>query len=57
MNNAFKVGSGGRGKGKWGGEGKGEVGGRRSGGKGKGKWGKGERWMAKIFFLKNLALD
>ena len=61
MNNAFKVGSGGRGKGEGkgevGGEGKGEVGGRRSGGKGKGKWGKGERWMAKIFFLKNLALD
>ena len=47
------------GKEKWG---EGEVGERGSGGKG--KWGKGERgkgkgerWMAKIYFLKNLALD
>ena len=44
------------GKEKWG---EGEVGERGSGGKGKGERGKGkgERGMAKIYFLKNLALD
>lgn len=40
MNNAFKVGSGGRGKGKWGGKGKGKWGEGEVGGKG--KWGEGE---------------
>ena len=49
MNNAFKVGSGGRGKGKWGGKGKGKWGEGEVGGRGRGSGGKGKGGWQKYF--------